>query len=36
MLYNIAGGGIQDMIFALLKSMCTMSSGGAACAGWGA
>lgn len=34
MLYNIAGGGISDLILSLLKSMCTLSSGGDACGGW--
>ncbi|GAA2467964.1 hypothetical protein GCM10010198_12290 [Nocardia seriolae] len=36
MLFNIAGGGFQDILFTLLKAMCTASSGGAGCAGWGA
>lgn len=27
---------IQSLIFTLLKTMCTMSSGGASCASWGA
>ncbi|APA95160.1 hypothetical protein NS506_01087 [Nocardia seriolae] len=27
---------IQTMLFALLKAMCTMSSGGASCGTWGA
>ncbi len=38
MLFFTAGTGnsIQDMLFALLKSACTISSGGnAGCAGWG-
>ncbi len=36
MLYNIAGGGIQDIFFTFLKTLCTLSSGGASCASWGA
>ncbi|MCU1643288.1 MAG: hypothetical protein JWN03_3563 [Nocardia sp.] len=36
MLFNIAGGGLPDILITLLKSLCTMSSGGASCASWGA
>lgn len=36
MLFNIAGAGLPDILITLLKSLCTMSSGGAACSTWGA
>ncbi|AHH21317.1 hypothetical protein NONO_c65470 [Nocardia nova SH22a] len=39
MLYFTAGTGnsITDLLFALLKSSCSISAGGAAgCSGWGA
>ncbi len=32
----IADTGITGALLALLKTMCTISSGGAACANWGA
>lgn len=35
MLYNIAGGGFQDVLLTLLRTLCTASSGGASCANWG-
>ncbi len=38
MLYFTAGTGnsIQDMLSTILKSLCTISGGGAGCGGWGA
>lgn len=28
--------GIQSMLFTLLRTLCTLSSGGASCSSWGA
>lgn len=36
MLFNIATGGPTDILFTLLRTLCTASSGGASCAAWGA
>ncbi len=35
-MFFVADTGITGALFALLKTLCTISSGGAACAGWGA
>ncbi len=31
---HFIAGGIEDLIKTLLKTMCTMSSGGAGCSNW--